>query len=40
MRDLEGVFQAASDAERVVVLLTLMGRDVRVTVRAAIIERA
>jgi transcriptional antiterminator RfaH len=40
MRDLEGVFQAASDAERVVVLLTLMGRDLRVTVRADSIERA
>lgn len=40
MRDVEGIFQAASDADRVIVLLSLMGRDVRVTVPADHIERA
>ena len=40
MRDLEGIFQAANDADRVIVLLSLMGRDVRVTVPADQIERA
>lgn len=40
MRDLEGIFEAASDAERVIVLLDLMGRGVRVTVPADHIERA
>lgn len=39
MRDLEGVFQAASDDERVIILLNLMGRGVRVTVPADHIER-
>jgi len=40
MRDLEGIFEAATDAERVVVLLELMGRGVRVTVPAEHVERA
>jgi transcriptional antiterminator RfaH len=40
MRDLEGVFQAASDDERVIILLNMMGRGVRVTVSADHIERA
>jgi transcriptional antiterminator RfaH len=40
MRDLEGIFQAANDADRVIVLLSLMGRDVRVTVPSDQIERA
>lgn len=38
MRDLEGIFHAATDSERVVVLLSLMGRHVRVTVSASDIE--
>lgn len=37
--ELEGVFQAESDAERVMILLRLMGREVRVTVRGADIEQ-
>ena len=40
MRDLEGIFEAATDAERVVVLLELLGRGVRVTVPVDHIERA
>ena len=38
MRDLEGIFHAATGSERVVVLLSLMGRHVRVTVSASDIE--
>ena len=38
MRDLEGVFEAASDDQRVVILLRLLGREVRVTVSASDIE--
>jgi transcriptional antiterminator RfaH len=37
--DLEGIFQTQSDSERVQVLLTLMGRAVRVTVSELDIER-
>ena len=40
MRDLEGVFEATSDDERVIILLNLMGRGVRVTVPSDNIERA
>lgn len=40
MRDLEGIFQTTNDSDRVIVLLSLMGRDVRVTVPADHIERA
>jgi transcriptional antiterminator RfaH len=36
--DLEGIFQARTDRERVQVLLGLMGREVKVTVRSADIE--
>ncbi|MGD9537735.1 MAG: transcription termination/antitermination protein NusG [Alphaproteobacteria bacterium] len=36
--DLEGIFQARTDAERVAILLSLMGRAVRVTVPAGDIE--
>lgn len=38
--DLEGIFQATTDSARVQVLLTLMGRAVRVTVSEIDIERA
>lgn len=38
LADLEGIFQARTDAERVAVLLRLMGREVRVMVPAADIE--
>jgi len=37
--DLEGIFEAESDSERVLVLLTLMGRAVRVTVSGHDIEQ-
>jgi transcriptional antiterminator RfaH len=36
--DVEGIFQARTDAERVAILLTLMGRAVRVTVPEGDIE--
>lgn len=36
--ELEGVFQAASDAERVLILLRLLGREVRVAVPGADVE--
>ena len=38
LADLEGIFQAENDAERVLVLLKLMGREVKVTVASANIE--
>lgn len=38
LAELEGIFQAASDDERVMILLRLMGREVRVTVRGSDIE--
>ncbi|MDP6351395.1 MAG: transcriptional activator RfaH [Alphaproteobacteria bacterium] len=38
MRDLEGLFEAKTDSERVVILLRLLGRDVRVTVSSIDIE--
>lgn len=40
LSDLEGVFQAESDSERVLVLLKLMGREVRVTVAGEDLEEA
>ncbi len=38
LADLEGIFQADSDAERVSILLRLMGREVRVTMRSDDVE--
>ncbi len=38
LADLDGIFQARTDAERVTVLLRLMGREVRATVRAEDVE--
>jgi transcriptional antiterminator RfaH len=38
LAELEGIFQAASDDERVMILLRLMGREVRVTVSGNDIE--
>lgn len=38
LAELEGIFQAASDDERVMILLRLMGREVRVTVPGSDIE--
>jgi transcriptional antiterminator RfaH len=40
LADLEGIFQLESDAERVMVLLKLMGREVRVTVPSEDVESA
>ena len=40
LADLEGIFQLESDAERVMVLLKLMGRAVRVTVPSDDVESA
>ncbi len=37
-QDIEGIFQAPSDAERVVILLQLMGRTVSITVPASDID--
>ena len=38
LAELEGIFQAASDDERVMILLRLMGREVRVRVPGSDIE--
>ena len=39
MADLEGIFQAKHDSDRVMLLLKLMGREVRVSVEANEVER-